>query len=293
MRFDLTTLRLFLTVAEEKNIARAAEREHIAASAVSKRIADLEEDLDVRLFERHRGGVQLTMAGLTLAAHARSIFDVTDRVRAELSNYARGAKGLVRLSANPSAIPQFLAPLISKFLRAYPDIRLELLEQTSERTVQMVLSRAVDLGIVATGVDFRGLQTIDFRRDTLAMMVPRGHPLARRRRVTFAETLNFDHVGLAEGSSIQATLVEAAEAAGRSLSFKVRVFSFEALRGLVAANIGIACLPVGCIKPYAKTHGLVPVILTDSWAQRQLKVCVIAREDCSMPCRQFISVLGL
>jgi DNA-binding transcriptional LysR family regulator len=120
------------------------------------------------------------------------------------------------------------------------------------------------------------------------------HACVRLRPTTICDVFFLRHgQEHAEGSSIQATLVEAAEAAGRSLSFKVRVFSFEALRGLVAANIGIACLPVGCIKPYAKTHGLVPVILTDSWAQRQLKVCVIAREDCTMPCRQFISVLGL
>ena len=129
MQFDLTTLRVFLTVAEEQNIAHAAEREHIAASAISKRIADLERELDVRLFLRHRGGVTLTPAGLALADQARSMFTITDRIRTELSTYASGAKGHVRLAANSSSITQFLAPALARFLKSYPDVRVELLEQ--------------------------------------------------------------------------------------------------------------------------------------------------------------------
>ncbi len=293
MQFDLTTLRVFLTVAEEQNIAHAAEREHIAASAISKRIADLERELDVRLFLRHRGGVTLTPAGLALADQARSMFTITDRIRTELSTYASGAKGHVRLAANSSSITQFLAPALARFLKSYPDVRVELLEQTSERTIQMVADRAIDLGIVAGDVDFRGMASVEFRRDRLAMMVQRHHPLARHRRIAFEETLEFDQVGLAAGSTIQTTLFEAAHKLNRSLKLKVRAASFDVLRRLVEADIGIACLPIGCIKPYVRTHGLAIVPLTDPWADRQLKVCVRDFADCPEPARRFLSAIGI
>lgn len=293
MHLDLTTLRVFLTVADERNIARAAEREHLAASAISKRIADLERDLDAPLLERHRAGVELTPAGLALTAHARSIFDIAERMQSELSTFAAGVKGHVRLAANPSSITQFLPPILARFVSSHPEIRIRLLEETSARTVRLVEDRAVDLGIVAGSVDFRGLASFDFRRDTLAMMVHRNHPLARRRRVPFAATLAFDQVGLAEGSSIQATLIDAAHKLGHRLDLKVRVASFDALRRLVEANIGIACLPVGCIEPYGRVHNLVTVGLTDAWANRQLKVCLRDRASAPLAVRRFIDALDV
>lgn len=273
-RLDLTTLRLFRIVAEQCNIARAAETAHLAASAISKRISDLERDLDVVLLERRRNGVLPTPAGHALLAHVRSIDDLTDRLKAELSTFASGAKGLVRIAAKPSSITQFLPPVLARFNVRHPQVRIELLEEMSGRTVQLVSDRAVDIGIVAGSVGFADLDAYDFRRDRLAMLMPRGHPLARRRRLSFVDTLDYAQVGLAEGSSIQATLISEARAAGRSLDLIARVASFDALRGLVAERIGIACLPVGCIKPFLAAQKLAMVPLTNPWADRQLKVCL-------------------
>jgi DNA-binding transcriptional LysR family regulator len=291
-RLDLTTLRLFRIVAEQGNIARAAEIAHLAASAISKRISDLEHDLDVVLLERGRNGVVLTTTGRALLAHVRSINDLTERLTTELSTFASGAKGLVRIAANPSSITQFLPPVLARFSARHPQIRIELLEEMSGRTVQLVSDRAVDIGIVADSVGFAELDAFDFRRDKLAMLMPRGHPLQGRRKLMFVDTLDHAQVGLAEGSSIQATMISAARAAGRRFDLVVRVASFDALRGLVAERIGIACLPVGCIKPYLAAQQLAMVPLSDPWADRQLKVCLKpgARSE---PVTRFVKELGI
>lgn len=291
-RLDLTTLRLFRIVAEQSNIARAADVAHLAASAISKRISDLERDLDVVLLERRRNGVALTPAGQALLAHVRSIDDLTERLSAELSIFASGAKGLVRVAANPSSITQFLPPVLARFNARHPQIRIELLEEMSGRTVQLVSDRAVDIGIVADSVGFADLEAYDFRRDKLAMLMPQGHPLERRRKLSFADTLDHSQVGLAEGSSIQGMLIAEARAAGKSLDLIARVASFDALRGLVAERIGIACLPVGCIKPFLAAQRLSMVPLSDPWADRQLKVCIKpgARSE---PVTRFLMELGV
>lgn len=291
-RLDLTTLRLFRIVAEQGNIARAAEIAHLAASAISKRVSDLEHDLDVVLLERGRNGVVLTTAGRALLAHVRSINDLTERLTTELSTFASGAKGLVRIAANPSSITQFLPPVLARFSARHPQIRIELLEEMSGRTVQLVSDRAVDIGIVAEGVGFADLDAFDFRRDKLAMLMPRGHPLQGRRKLMFVDTLDHAQVGLAEGSSIQATMISTARAAGRRFDLVVRVASFDALRGLVAERIGIACLPVGCIKPYLAAQQLAMVPLSDPWADRQLKICLKpgARSE---PVTRFVKELGI
>jgi DNA-binding transcriptional LysR family regulator len=89
-RIDLTTLGLFITVAELRSITKTAEREHIAASAVSKRLSDLETELRAKLFHRLPRGLELTAAGFALLHHASAILRRLDELEADLSEYAEG-----------------------------------------------------------------------------------------------------------------------------------------------------------------------------------------------------------
>ena len=103
-RIDLTSLQLFVAVCELGSIGRAAEREFIAASAVSKRLSDLETAVDTALLYRHSRGVTLTPAGESLLHHARTVLFGLERMQGELSEYADGVRGHVRMHANISAI---------------------------------------------------------------------------------------------------------------------------------------------------------------------------------------------
>ena len=103
-RIDLTSLQLFVAVCELGSIGKAAEREFIAASAVSKRLSDLETTLDTPLLYRHTRGVDLTPAGESLLHHARSVLFSLEKMQGELSEYADGVRGHVRVHASISAI---------------------------------------------------------------------------------------------------------------------------------------------------------------------------------------------
>lgn len=107
-RIDFITLRLFSTIADELNLTKAAEREHLALAAVSKRITDLEEELGVQLLYRLAKGVALTPGGHALLHHAHNILNNLERLDADLSEYSQGVKGHVRIYANTSSIIQFL-----------------------------------------------------------------------------------------------------------------------------------------------------------------------------------------
>ncbi|HSV45572.1 MAG TPA: LysR family transcriptional regulator, partial [Ramlibacter sp.] len=106
---DLTTLRLFVTVCETGNIARAGERANLVGSAISKRLALLEEQLQTPLLLRKRHGVVPTEAGQTLLEHARSMLDSAARIEADMHGYAAGARGQVRVLASVSALMESLA----------------------------------------------------------------------------------------------------------------------------------------------------------------------------------------
>src|SRR5690349_18017769 len=125
-RIDLTTLRLFIAICEEQNLTRAATREGIAASAVSKRMNDFELTFGVPLFKRLARGMALTPAGEALLHHARLTLLNVEKIASELLEYSQGVRGHVRMLANLSAIVQFLPEDLSAFFAAHELLRIDL-----------------------------------------------------------------------------------------------------------------------------------------------------------------------
>lgn len=119
-RISLVTLRLFVAVAEEGSLTRAAEREAIAASAASRRLVDLESGLDVALFTRSTRGMQLTLAGESLLQHARRMLMAAASLSSDLLEYRRGIRGHIRMLANLSAIVAYLPEALEQFFLTHP-----------------------------------------------------------------------------------------------------------------------------------------------------------------------------
>ena len=201
-RIDLTTLRLFIAVCEEKNLTRAASREGIAASAVSKRMADFELAFGVTLFERLSKGMVLTPAGEALLHHARVTLLNIEKIAVELSEYSQGVRGHVRMLANLSAIVQFLPEDLSGFFSAHEFFKVDLQERPSRQVVRGLEEAAAEIGICSGEAETRSLETFHYRYDKLVLVVRPDHPLAAREGVRFADTLDFDHIGLHAASSI-------------------------------------------------------------------------------------------
>ena len=148
-RLDLFSLSLFSLVARSGSISKGAELAELAVGAASKRIADLEAAVGAELLERHSRGVTLTVAGQALQRHAQRILSDVDQLAADLSDYAAGLVGSVRLWANTSAVTQFLPLDISTFVDANPGVRIELEEEDSSAVVLAVLDGRADFGIFA------------------------------------------------------------------------------------------------------------------------------------------------
>lgn len=270
MKYDIQTLRLFLAVAREGSIARAAAKEHTVASAVSKRISDLESKIGTPLLYRHRRGVHLTLAGNELQSHAAHIMAGLARLDGALSNYSNGIKGQIRLVANTSAIVQFLPQDLADFLASHPTVKIDLEEHTSEATHTMLLEGSADLGIMVPQRPLEDLHAYLYRADQLMVIMRPDHPLAKRRSLRFSETLEYDYVGLPRGTSLCNTMVAAAEELGLSLRLRIQATSFDGLRRMAAMGLGIGILPRGSVEPFLQTEGLRALTLDESWARREL-----------------------
>lgn len=281
-RIDLTSLQLFVAVCELGSIGRAAEREYIAASAVSKRLSDLEAALQTPLLYRHTRGVDLTPAGESLLHHARSVLFSLEKMQAELSEYSTGVRGHVRIHANISAIVQFLPEDLGAFSREHPQVKIDLEEHLSTEVLRAVREGAADLGICSVAAAGNpALQTLPYRHDELVLIVPRRHALAQREAVAFEETLEFDHVGLHANSSIHLAMRDAAAAAGRAIRLRIHVTGLDAMCRMIHNGLGVGVMPR---RAFTLMHGvgdLACVALTDSWATRDIRL--VARDFSTLP----------
>jgi DNA-binding transcriptional LysR family regulator len=280
MRPDLSTLALFVRIADTKSITKAAEASHIALAAASRRVAILEEQLGVQLLVRTAKGVELTPAGNALLMHARRMLGQVDEMRAELADYTRGGKGLVRVHANTSALAQYLSRDLASFSITHPAVKIAIEEHRSGAIVQNVQSGSADIGIVMEGAPTGSLQCFDYRTDTLVAVLPKRHPL-RGKRVAFAKLLDYDFVGLESDTVISQLLATAAAAAEKPLRLRVQLKGFDVVAKMIEAGLGIGVLPEGAARSFAKPMGLRLVPLTDAWAQRRMWICV--RDYATLP----------
>ena len=276
MRFDLVDLKLFCEVVDAGSITAGAERCALALAAASTRIRSMEQSLGAALLTRSRQGVVPTPAGLTLLKHARAMLDQSARLREDLGAYAGGMSGEVRLLANTNALTEFLPEALSAFLADHPHISVDLEERLSDEIVGLVAEGVADAGIVAGTVDMGALTTYPFRSDRFVVVTAKGHPLAQRSRVSFAQVLDYDFVGLDRTSSLQRFLAGRAAREGRPLRLRVQLRSFDAVCRLVECGVGVGVVPQTTAARAAKTMQLAITDLADDWAPRELTIVVRA-----------------
>ena len=290
---DYLSLHLFILVCEEGTIARASERAFMAASAVSKRISDIEARFGTPLLKRSKRGVETTPAGLALLRHARSLTRAMERLDSELSEYAEGARGHVRVLANISSIMEFLPEELSDFMLKNPRIQADIEERFSPDVVRGVLEGNADLGVCRRSMAVGDLEFLPYRQDHLAVVVGANHPLAGRTSIAFGETLAFDHLGLSAFATLNNFMSSEAVQHDHELRFRSYVSSFDAAFRLVQFGLGLAVFPLEAVARYAQLFDLRIIPLTDDWALGEFVICVRDRDALSLSARRLLDHLLL
>jgi DNA-binding transcriptional LysR family regulator len=292
-RLDLTSLRLFVAVCEAKSITRAAERENIAASAISKRIAQLEKFAGTPLLVRARSGATPTRTGSTLLEHARNVLYNLDLIERDVASRTQDLRGFVRIYASASAIAEFLPNLVVSFLAKpkHADIDVDIEEMVSRDVVTGVKEGRAAIGICWAEADMAGLESVPYKTDRLSVIVPLKHPLAAKRQIRFADTLQYDHAGLRPTSAVTALLHRESARLGKVIRFRVLVSTFEAISGVVGSGLVIGIAPAGIAAAYASAATVRVIPLADTWAERQFAICFRSRRSLSRPAELFVAHL--
>jgi DNA-binding transcriptional LysR family regulator len=279
MQLDLIDLRLFLQVAEAGSVTHGARRAHLALAAASTRIRNLESLFGVPLLLRNPRGVNLTPAGHTLAHYARAVFQQIENLRGEFEEHTGGFKGQVRVFSGSIAHNEFLPQALSSFLIEHPGVNIDVEERPSNEIIRGVVEGVAHIGIVSEPVSIAGLQTFSFKTYRLVLVAPKNHPVARRRRISFPEALGHDFIGLPEASAFQQFLSYQASRLGLRLRIRVRLPTFEGICQMVENRVGLAVVPESAAARYQASMEVRTVNLEDSWAVRDLRICIRSMES--------------
>ena len=274
LRFDLTDLRLFVHVAEAGSITHGAARANMTLASASERIRAMEDALSAPLLERKRRGVQLTSAGRVLLHHAWVVTQQLEQMRGELANFGKGLRGHVRLLSNIGSM-EFLPAPLAAFLSVHPNIDVDLEHHGSGEIVRDIAAGRGDIGIVGETVDPAAeLENFPFAEIRLVLVTPLRHPLSRKRKIAFREALDREFVGFAAGSPMQDLLNYHAFRAGRRLKLRIRLNGSDLMCQMVEKGIGVAILPETAARRCQQSMAIQAIPLTDTWAVRQLTICV-------------------
>jgi DNA-binding transcriptional LysR family regulator len=242
---ELRQLRYLVTLAEERNFTRAAEREHIAQPALSQQIKRLEDELGLALVQRTTRHVAMTEAGRVLVARARRILGEVEDAQAELQALAGVQTGRVTVGTMHTMGPVDVSLALALFHQRHPGVELTVREQSTEELAEMLRADELDLAFlsVTERVESHGLGLAQLVSEELVVVLPLRHPLAGRKRIRMAELAGEQFISFREGARLRELLMAAGEHAGFRPKVTLESNDSERIRKLVARRMGVAILP--------------------------------------------------
>lgn len=282
MAIDLRQLRQFVTIAELGSYRRAAEALHIAQPALSVSIQKLEHNVGVQLLERGAKGVSLTPAGEALMADARRAIFHSDQARQSARRVALGELGRLRLGFVGSATYMLLPRCLPEFRRRYPDVELELREDSTTRLVEMLRANEIDAGLVrGPWAEDPSLCTWVVEQDSLILALPASHPLAQGGPVSLNALRVEPFVTYAPDKvpGLHGVTQALCHKAGFSPRISQEAIQVQTLVSLVASGLGVALVP-GVTRAYVTPH-VAFVDLQDADAHDALALSLVTHRDTS------------
>ena len=241
---DLRQLRYFLTVAEELSFTRAAARLNISQPPLSQQIAQLEAELETKLFSRTSRRVELTAAGQELQVQARALLDQAGRARLQVKAIGAGRRGKIEIGATGTILRGNLAVWLAAYRRHAPDVRTVIYEQAPALQVQGVLEHRTDISFNRSIARHPDLESTLAWPEAISVILPRGHRLAARAQVALTDLAEDEHVMLHPDSSefaryLQQSCVEA----GFLPRISQQVVDSQSIPSLIAAGFGVSLVP--------------------------------------------------
>jgi DNA-binding transcriptional LysR family regulator len=288
-------LKVFLAVVDVGNFARGAKALHLSQPTVSQHIAALEGELGLTLIDRSRKGVVLTEAGKLLRRHARKVAGALDATQQAVERFRNLEDTALRVGVSTIPGTYLVPPALPGLFGKHPGLRLTLVQGDSRDILDRVLSDDVEVGIVGSRFEQRGLTYAPFGKDAIRLVVPPGHPWAEGGKIALSELQDHPVVLREAGSGTGKTVAQALGRAGldqSALRVRAEVGSTEAIKATVASGVGAAFLSECSFRGEAERGELVAVEIEGLTIERTFNLVRRASRALSPAATVFWDVLA-
>jgi DNA-binding transcriptional LysR family regulator len=256
---ELRQLEYFVAVAEEANFTRAAERVHISQSGISAQVRRLEQQLGAELIDRSARTATLTPAGSAALEHARAVIAAASAVQQAVDEVTGLLRGRLVIAMVTACTVRPLFDALSAFHAAHPGVELSLLEDASDRLIELVRSGQADLALTGVAAMPSDLEGIPVTSERLVAAVPADHPLARRKRVTLADIAAHPVICMPKGTGIRTVFDRGCSARAALPDIALQASAPSAVADLAARGLGVAILTASMVE----NHALRPLSIVD------------------------------
>jgi LysR family hydrogen peroxide-inducible transcriptional activator len=240
---EIHQLRYFVAVAEEGSFSRAAAREHVAQPSLSQQIQKLEAEMDHRLFDRLSRSVVVTEAGKCLLEYARKILVEISESRRCLDDLKRDVAGRLAIGAIPTMAPYVLPKLIGKFQIRYPNVELEILEDTTERLALKLEEGTLDIAIMSTCQQSPALEPHPLGNEALLVLLPKQHRLAKKKQISWTDLKSEKFLLLHEVHCLSAQVCQLLATHNLQPELALRGAQLTTIAQMVATGMGVSLVP--------------------------------------------------
>jgi DNA-binding transcriptional LysR family regulator len=292
---ELPHLATFAVVAERGAFTAAATELGVTQAAVSQRIALLEKELHISLFDRRAGRISLTEAGQRLYQYARQILDLHGQARMEIGDFRPAVSGDLPIAASSVPGECFLPALLSDFHAKHPQVHVRATVSDSGSVLTEVEKGKASLGLVGQKSERADLESRPIGGDALVLIVPPGHPWATRRAVSLAALAGEPLIIREVGSGSRCTLEKSLQQAGSSLaglSVSLELGSNAGIKDAVKRGLGVAFLSRYCVQRELAAKELRAVRVGKLDLARQFYVVYHRRRPLSPPASVFLHFLA-
>jgi DNA-binding transcriptional LysR family regulator len=287
---ELSTLRVFMTVASERSFSRAAEKLARTQPAVSLALQRLETELGEKLLDRSAKDVMLTDAGRTVLEYARRFQNLEFELRNSMAELRDHSAGRLVIGANEST-SLYLLSHIERYRRLYPKVKVQVRRSFSSRIPAEIVDGNLELGVISYQPRDERLQSCVIFTDSLAFVVSPGHRLSNRREVPISELANETFIAHNVLSPYREIVLRVFQEKGVKLNMDIEMPTVETIRWMVEENQGVAFLPRMCVEQEIAEKRLVAVRVPEIEVERKIYLVQPSRRAVSYAADAFLKLV--
>jgi DNA-binding transcriptional LysR family regulator len=291
MPINFRQLEVFRAVATTRSFTRASHILLISQSTVSQHIRELEDSLQVKLFERNRRNVYLSPAGEGLLEQSRRIFGMLEAAESAAKTRATPYSGPLAFGCASSTLLYQLPPILVEYARAYPEVELNITDGTIQDVASQLLAGALDLALVVLPLTAPGLRKIILSNESFVAVLPAQHPLAKLPKLNIRDLVHERFVMHRRGQNTRKLIDRYFYKRKISPRVAIEVAETEAIKEMVARGLGISLLPESAFKGGRDARGLKTFPIGGKELQRTLALVYLRPKSLRPPALAMIELL--